>query len=514
MNYSNKVIDIYGTCICRDLFGLVPYNTYKVRHFLQASSQIVNFIYNSKPQKMMEENDFKNVKDINAFKRKCIINDYNKTVLDNYDDRADYYILDLVNIANTDLIKQTYDNNEVHYFTRSKWFTVAFEGGLKDSFFYNSKLETINRLKLLEEIGINDIIEKYVKWLIYEKEYTPEQIILIENKRAERYTAGKYIYNFETGTRVQVNDLLDEVYLLFEQKCRGCNVIKMPENTYADVQHKWGLTDLHFCYEYYEYLYKCIDLIIQKKECQNDIEQLYEAYSKLFEENVLRFEENSNDNIEGQQFLKGEFISNRYEHYITNVGQDIYGVDKKIISRTEQFLEIGRFNMPFAQIINTNYFVYCDSIIRGVSGNDKLIGEYWKTVNSSTCIIVKDYSLIIRHNGSNSRAQMNIIQTIDNICMFYGKSIKLSVWTKCHQISDDNERGGTIGIINAIDYNKGIFYAKKEFKNKDWKKIELITKLPDKKEFKGLTICMRANAGKNGVNSIVEYAYPKLEIWN
>ena len=65
--------NIYGCCICRDLFGFIPYNQHEVVHFLQSSSQITNFVYTTKPQRLMTEADFENV-DIANFKKKCIIN--------------------------------------------------------------------------------------------------------------------------------------------------------------------------------------------------------------------------------------------------------------------------------------------------------------------------------------------------------------------------------------------------------------------------------------------------------
>ncbi len=69
--------NIYGCCICRDLFSLVPNNTHEVIHFLQSSSQTVNFLFNTKPKKQLTFDDFENISMPN-FEKKCIINDYNK----------------------------------------------------------------------------------------------------------------------------------------------------------------------------------------------------------------------------------------------------------------------------------------------------------------------------------------------------------------------------------------------------------------------------------------------------
>lgn len=78
--------NIYGCCICRDLFGFVPYNTHEVVHFLQSSSQISNFLFPTKPKKELTFEDFENI-ELPNFQKKCIIHDYNKTLLNYYTER-------------------------------------------------------------------------------------------------------------------------------------------------------------------------------------------------------------------------------------------------------------------------------------------------------------------------------------------------------------------------------------------------------------------------------------------
>ena len=125
--------NIYGCCICRDLFSLVPNNTHEVIHFLQSSSQTVNFLFNTKPKKQLTFDDFENISMPN-FEKKCIINDYNKTLVDYYTETSDFFILDLINIANTNLMKEISEDGTEHYFTNSSWFSKAFKKGLNEFF--------------------------------------------------------------------------------------------------------------------------------------------------------------------------------------------------------------------------------------------------------------------------------------------------------------------------------------------------------------------------------------------
>lgn len=510
--------NIYGTCICRDLFSLIPENRHEVLHFLQSSSPFVNFMFEVKPKRVLTEEDFLNVKNINNFKKKCIINDYNKTVLDYFEKKADFFIIDLVHMANTNLFKEVYPDGTEHYFTKSSWFDLAYKNGLKSNFFDgHDKLQMVNRLDLINEESIENLINSMVDWLICEQGYKEEQIILIENKRANYYSDGEVIRFFEQGTRSTVNDLLCSIYSMFKKHCPKCKVIRMPHTVYSDVHHIWGLTELHFCYEYYEYLYKSIDVISRKAECQVELDALYEKYSTIMNDNIIKYIHNSTNMGNGVQLLKdadlrmseSDFVGVKGSLYYDNV-RDVDSVGK-----LQCYHEISDICFPFAQIkLNeTDYYIKIEDCCQGVVGNGKKIGAAWKTVNSGTCVIQNTHSVTICSDGTGSNAQMQIIQTVDggeNMC---NKWVTLSVWAKVIRCSSDSKRGGTIAIINATDYNKGIFYAKKEFRNSDWEKIVLTTQLPNKEDFNGLTICLRANSGivKDGQNAIVEFALPKLE---
>ncbi len=211
-------------------------------------------------------------------KKKCIIHDYNKTLLNYYTEKTDFIIVDLTNIANTNLVKEISEDGYEHYFTHSAWFNNAYRKGL-NSFFTNSRFEIINRVDLLNKYGSDIILDRLIKWLKEKLHYKEEQIILIENNRTPYYTHEGKMYYFPSGTREEVNGILAELYKSFKEKCVNCHVIKLPIVAYADTDHPWSLTDQHFCHEFYEYLYQCVDAVAEDPIfCDEKIAQIREDF--------------------------------------------------------------------------------------------------------------------------------------------------------------------------------------------------------------------------------------------
>ncbi|MDE5995998.1 MAG: hypothetical protein K2G56_03680 [Eubacterium sp.] len=501
--------NIYGCCICRDLFSNIPYNTHEVSHFLQAASPIAHFFFNTKPKKELTMDDFENINMPN-FEKKCIINDYNKTLVDYYTKPSDFFIVDLVFTANTNLINETYPDGTDHYFTCSSWFNKAYGLGLKD-FFKDSKIEKLNRLELLEEHGYDIVLDNLIKW-IKSLGYKEEQIILIEDNRTPNYTHAGKLYYFPEETRDAVNGRIADLCKSFKEKSPGCHTIKMPWGAYGDSANKWSLRDQHYSYEFYEYLYKCVDAITEdSSSCDQIIAQLREEYAALFYHNLNDFAKNS---IVGKQLLKGNL--NLYEdEYIAMLNSEVYNnplENKNGVAKLTHHTRVDALNFPYAK--TAEGYVHVDDCVKGIIGNDKNLNSYWKTINASTCVIFNDHSITIRHVGNASKGQMNLIQTIENTNELVDTTVTLSVWARVLQRSNDNGRGGTIAFINSDSYNKGDFFQSKGFTNTKWQRISLTAKLPKKENFVGLTVCLRANAGTgdNPQHAIVEFANPKLEI--
>lgn len=503
--------EILSSCICRDAFGFHPESEHSVMTFLQSSSPITWFELNDKPQKKLELDDFSNISILTNFQKKCIINDYNKTVLEQYLGKADFFIIDLISFASTGLGKIVYKNKKEHYFTFSKWFNIAYTHGLKD--ILEGKVESVNRFSIIDEDLIEKTVNHYGHWLS-EKGYKAEEIILVKNKRVSSFSDGNLLYFFdENPVRERVNQILDQIYEVFERKLPGCHVIKMPIGVYSDMNHVWGLSELHFCKEYYDYLYRCFDAI--SKNSEKEIENLRDKYSEMFQIKRDFFVKNCFDSVQGKQLLhEGLHIKNDKSIVLKNSEYYKMANEKMKAGKLSKCFYAKNYNWQFYEIevAGKHYYVRSDDCKSGYCGDAQIVGQYWKTVNSSTMVIVKRESVLIGHNGTASHAQMQIVQTMREVKAWADKVVTLSVWARVLSFNSEGG-GGTIAIINANDYNRGKFYAKKDFSNKDWKRISLSVQLPPKDNLIGVTICLRALAGigEKPKHALVEFCDPKLE---
>lgn len=507
--------NLYGMCILRDVFGLIPKSEHEVGHFLQWTSPVTNFIYNKKPSRTMELKHFGHDRDKPNFKERCILHDYNRTVLDYFENKADYFMIDLVMLVHTSLYKEILVDGSEHYFTCSATFLELVEEGLKKNFFDKSSLKFVNALSILEEIGYEKVIDEIIRWLVEDKKYNENQIIVMENQMVNYYTDGNSL--FELGCSYdKENEILRKCYDYFKKKCPGCHVIKMPINVYADLHHCWGLSDLHFCIEYYQYLYKCIDAIVKKEGSVKELEAIYDNYSRYFANKTIELMKNSFQYSCGQNLISSSFSTNIIEGYIAPKGAlyyDDFAQDRKALGELKETIEIKPYgeNGKFTKD-NTNYFVDMNNCVHGYSGNAKMFCNKWRTVNTTTEVQLDNNSVVITHNGTNENFQCNVIQVVDDNENLQGKPIVFSVYARVLKLNDDG-KGGTIAVINANEYNRGIFMAHKTFENMMWERIYVTTRVPVGERFKGLSVCLRAmSSSRKGDAAIVEFRDPKLEI--
>lgn len=508
--------NILSSCICRDAFGFQEKCEHEVITFLQSSSPVTWFKYNKKPKNLITMDMMNEVRTLYNFQKKCILKDFNKEVLEAYNQKSDYFIIDLISLASTGVAKITQENGDTNFFTYSKWFNRAYCDGLKS--YLSGKIERYNAVEFLKNHKglLEDTIGNLIDWLIDVKGYEEEQIIVVQNQRVDSWTDSQYLYFFDgKNNRKRVNDTLNKAYDYFHKKVPNCHMIKMPFDTYSDKNHKWGLTELHFCKEFYDYLYLCFDLISKGRE--NEIDRLFEKYSKLMISNKKQFILNTVNIMKPENLIENDFAKTN-NNYIIEKNKKLYKNEQGKMyqcGNTEQAFKILAWGRCYSKILIDKqlFYVKTDDCEKGYTGHAVRIGNtFWKLQNKSTLVKIKDKSIIIEHNGSDSKTQMQIIYTICNSEKLKGKVLTFSVWTRVLQRNDAG-KGGSISFINASDYNKGIFVEKKDFSNFEWKKISLYYRVPENETFNGITICMRALASeKDGNNAKVEFCQPRVEI--
>lgn len=509
--------NILSSCICRDAFGFQEKCEHEVITFLQSTSALTWFHFDEKPIKPLKMNMFENIDSLSKFQKKCIIKDYNKEVLGSYQKKSDFFIMDLTEFVSANLAEYVEKENEKsHFFSYTKWAATAYDDGIKK--FLPNELILHNAVDLLknEELMIETI--DYIKhWLLVEKGYKEDQIILVRDKKVDAYSDSKVLVYFDNKyKRKSINKTLEKVYDCFESKMPKCHVIDMPLGTYSDKYHRWGVTDLHFCKEYYDYLYQCFDLIAKGKE--NLISKLFYKYSKLLTEKREQLILNSINQVKTDNLLSGN-LEDALENYIVEIGTAFYVLqNNEYIKKgiTNRCFSIANHAKEFSEFVSNDkvFFAKTSDCKKGYIGHKVEIGNTcWMLQNQSTFVKMKDNGIIIGHNGKKSKAQMQIISTIKNSEQLQGKVVTFSVWARVLKKSSEG-KGGCIAFINANNYNKGIFCAKEEFDNSEWKKISVSYWIPQGKDFHGLTVCMRALAGDSidGGHARVEYRSPIVQV--
>lgn len=258
--------NISGCCTMRDAFGFQEKCEHKVIHFLQFSSPVTWFEFITEPEKefLTSDLDELSVDGIvkNNFTKKCIVNDYNRTVLSYYKDKADYFIFDFPEMVRYGLIKQTINDNRVHYFTSTGRVLKRNSKHMNFLDLLSGNKSLIHVSEYLTDDMIEKILAKLHDWLIYTKGYALKEIILVKTLNALDYYDGTMMRSFPNVEKLkQENALLNKIYTKFECLFDGCHVVEFPTNAYGIVPHKWGLLSLHYSKEIYDYLYGAFDFI-------------------------------------------------------------------------------------------------------------------------------------------------------------------------------------------------------------------------------------------------------------
>lgn len=120
--------------------------------------------------------------------------------------------------------------------------------------------EIIRTLNLASD-EFEKVMEKYMDLLL--NLYPPEKIILVDIK-AVSYTFDSNnnrvtVWNKEEIARM--NKSSDRGFEYIKRKFPEIHIVPFPQEVMSDINHKWGNSSLHYIYEYYEYAYKCIDVI-------------------------------------------------------------------------------------------------------------------------------------------------------------------------------------------------------------------------------------------------------------
>lgn len=271
-----KSFNVMGDCVSRDILEL---GGVKVSQYHAFSSPLS--ICSEKSEVIMTSDDLKDIigKKYSNFVKRCMVSDFNKTVLDYvFEKKSDYFVLDVLDARHPLLVKGNHCITMTNRFEKIKHLVPAHIG-LDE---YKEMLPENDNMEHWKEcIGI---IAAKIR-----KHYAVDQIILNEHYGVMQYMAGSVIKNFSVSiidNAKRYNILVKKLFDILRSELEGCHIIEFPDNVMATADHKWGLAELHYHDIYYDYGINAVKVILQDlsdKEEKEQLEQLRINCSEKFE---------------------------------------------------------------------------------------------------------------------------------------------------------------------------------------------------------------------------------------
>lgn len=264
VNRSGKVpLSIFGSCVSRDVLECeanqeraIQLKTYVARQ------SIVSAVSQPVPC------DAQRIQLKSAFQRRMVLCDFQKTSFDLFTGDGSQYIL-------VDLIDERFDLMRIGraYITLSN--EAEASGITRD---YLEKRSGIGSARVKKKrIGVHYYVgarrlEEYIRDFAKRlKSIYPEEHILLHRVKMQDYYLNSdgsvckfplnHIYNNE-----RINRLLDYMYDYLESCLPHASVIDFSGIYYADQNHKWGLSPMHYQREYYDRVYQEI-MRIATQDC-------------------------------------------------------------------------------------------------------------------------------------------------------------------------------------------------------------------------------------------------------
>ncbi len=236
-SFKDLTIDIFGSCVSRDLFEVEKTENFKVGNYV-ARQSILSAV---SPAIEYDDNA---IQLQSAFQKRMVQLDLDSKGLVYLNEaKSDYFIIDLID-ERFDLGKKA-DS----IFTLSNEFTLSkvmkaesYEVIKKDNKFLEN-FETI----------IYQSIDRFCDEIL--KIYEPNHIIIHKaymvnyyydkNGKSKKFSL-QYLYSNK-----RINTILSKMYAYIEEKIPGAIVIDICNQFGADENHKWGLAPKHYQKEYY-----------------------------------------------------------------------------------------------------------------------------------------------------------------------------------------------------------------------------------------------------------------------
>ena len=271
-------IDIISSCVCRDALELgdkaTKNNNYKVEFFYQATSP---FSLYSQPCKELQSLTAEELVFGSPWQRRIFLSDVTKDMFKKIGSgkRNNYLIMDF-----SDFSKSLYQlaSEEPSYLIK----TDPSRNNLE---VFERFVERTIDPQILSRKYVKACLDRYVDDIL--KIYDANKIIICEVYHVKNYVSqDKTIKQFISPTQ-RLNSFAEECYEYvidaISKRADGLHLIKMPKGVLGDEAHKWGKYTLHYCNEFYEYLFASIDVACSGYEKEEE-EKILDSLRRKCEE--------------------------------------------------------------------------------------------------------------------------------------------------------------------------------------------------------------------------------------
>ncbi len=268
-------IDVYGSCVCRDIFRYAQHGKYKVR-------KSVGYI----PITSLYDAPF-NV-DVKEALEHSRMSSYEKLMLKVQTKRnlPRMLLKNRANILVLDLADEFMERWETENCPSAP--LAVIEGKEEE---YEKVLEaaacSVKRKYSPLEMDMQEVeekIQKFAKDILYSEEnpdgYLEKNIIVIESMYSSDILGNdaslhKHDTRFEIG---KANEWLRKLYMILYKYIQDCRIIKLPEFLHSSQNHIRGQHPLHYTQDTYSYLNEALDVLTGFSRV-NTLENLYKEKS-------------------------------------------------------------------------------------------------------------------------------------------------------------------------------------------------------------------------------------------
>lgn len=264
-------IDIFGSCVCRDIFRDVDERKYEICRRI-GNIPITSLYEEQVPIKKSAIDSSA----LTAFEKQMLKIQLSRKAVDLLKrSESSVLIMDLA-----DELMERWKINDAYVLAvpgRKEKIREILPATCQDKIDRHSPLEM--NLQMMEE-HIKNFIKDITQSAENPDGFKEENIIVIESYCAPDILANDAnLHSHKKEYNVKAcNEWLRQLYSIFYKYCSNCKVIKLPEFTHSSENHIRGVHPLHYMQNTYDYFLKAVDVLCKYSKV-NTLENLYKEES-------------------------------------------------------------------------------------------------------------------------------------------------------------------------------------------------------------------------------------------